>query len=89
MAGNSILEDINDYNKVAELFENVMKPDQERENDDVEGFGYHHGDGVTASPTDTNGVQAAGKKNCIFPTSLWNFTSAKILMFKIYAITYF
>ena len=42
MAGNSILEDINDYNKVAELFENVMKPDQERENDDVEGFGYHH-----------------------------------------------
>ena len=62
MAGNGILEDINDYNKVAELFENVMKPDQERENDDVEGFGYHHGDGVTADPSDTNGVQQGGKQ---------------------------
>ena len=62
MAGNSVLEDINDYNKVAELFENVMKPAQDRENDDVEGFGYHHGDGVTSTQTDTNGVQAAGNK---------------------------
>ena len=31
----SIVEDLNDYNKVAELFENVMKTDQERENEDV------------------------------------------------------
>ena len=66
MCGNSVLEDINDYNKVAELFDNVMKPDQERENDDVEGFGYHHGDGVTADPSDTNGVQQGGKKTVSF-----------------------
>ena len=66
MAGNNVLEDINDYNKVAMLFENVMKPAQDRENDDVEGFGYHHGDGVTADPSDTKGVQQGGKKTVSF-----------------------
>jgi len=64
MAGNSVLEDINDYNKVAELFDNIVKPAQDRENDDVEGFGYHHGDGVTADPSDTNGV-AQGKRKTV------------------------
>ena len=66
MAGSSVLEDINDYNKVAELFENVMKPAQDRENDDVEGFGYHHGDGITADPATTNGVARGQRKTVSF-----------------------
>jgi hypothetical protein len=64
LAGNSVLEDINDYNKVAELFEKIMKTDQERENDDIEGFGYHHGDGITADPNTTDGV-AQGKRKTV------------------------
>ena len=62
MAGNNVLEDINDYNKVAELFENVMKPDQERENDDVEGFGYHLGDGAAVTDATAPGVEQTKKK---------------------------
>ena len=66
MAGNSVLEDINGYNKVAELFDNVMKTDHERENDDVEGFGYHHGDGITADPNTTDGVATGIRKTVSF-----------------------
>ena len=64
LAGNSFLEDTSDYNKVAELFENVMKPRKDSENDDVEGFGYHHGDGITANPNTTDGV-AQGKRKTV------------------------
>ena len=41
-----------------------MKPAQDRENDEVEGFGYHHGDGITADPVTTNGV-AQGKRKTV------------------------
>ena len=66
MAGNSVLEDINDYNKVAELFDNVMKTDQERQNDDVEGFGYHLGDGAAINDTNAPGVAQNKKKTVSF-----------------------
>ena len=67
MAGNSVLEDINDYNKVAELFENVMATDQERENDEVEGFGGGYGNGITTTPSaDDVGVKQNKKKTVSF-----------------------
>ena len=76
MCGNSVLEDINDYNKVAELFDNVMKSSQERENDDVEGFGYHLGDGlVAAGVAASGGIAQNKKKDCELPTIMWHITT--------------
>ena len=66
LAGNSILEDINDYSKCAEFFENVMKPDQDRQNDDVENFGYHLGDGQTLDSTNAPGIEAAKRKIVLY-----------------------
>ena len=73
MCGNSVLEGINDYNKVVELFENVMKPDQIRENEDVEGFGYHLGDGATINDTSAPGVEQ--KEGSFFQNIMWHITT--------------
>ena len=40
MCGSVVLEDISDYNKVHHLFE-IMKSEEERDESDALGFGYH------------------------------------------------
>lgn len=59
MAGNSVLEDISDYNKVAELFENAVETVEGRDNDDVHNFGYHLG-GAGLKQADISNTTAPG-----------------------------
>ena len=39
-----------------------MKPDQDRQNDDADNFGYHLGDGQTVNNTNAPGIPAAKRK---------------------------
>lgn len=70
--GGAVVEDIGNFNRVSELFENVLCNEQVKQNDAIEGWGYRHDDEDNykyRSAYDTNnfpGIKAGESKTVCF-----------------------